>query len=175
VTSDETRVLFLGGRSGVGKSTVAFELSRQLEAVGVAHALIEGDNLDQAFPQPWRNGTPMAERNLAAMWGNYRDAGYTRLIYTNTVSVLQIDELVAAIGGTVRPTGVLLLASDATAEARLSRRESGVGLKEHVERSRTADSRLRSTAPKRVHRLTTDGLSATEVATAVLDVTGWAQ
>jgi hypothetical protein len=34
---------------------------------------------------------------------------------------------------------------------------------------------LRSTAPKRVHRLTTDGLSATEVATAVLDVTGWAQ
>jgi adenylylsulfate kinase-like enzyme len=51
-TSIPTQALFLGGRSGVGKSTVAAEVARILTAADVAHALIEGDALDQAHPEP---------------------------------------------------------------------------------------------------------------------------
>ena len=42
--------LLIGGRSGVGKSTVAWEASAQLQECSVAHCFIEGDFLDQAFP-----------------------------------------------------------------------------------------------------------------------------
>ena len=31
---------------------------------------------------------PLAERNLATMWSNYRALGYRRLVYLNTASVL---------------------------------------------------------------------------------------
>jgi hypothetical protein len=95
------QALFLGGRSGVGGSTVALEVSRILAAADIAHALIEGDGLDQAHPEPWRRGIPLAERNLAALWRNYREAGWTRVIYTNTVSVLELPRLTAALGGEV--------------------------------------------------------------------------
>jgi ABC-type iron transport system FetAB ATPase subunit len=61
-----TQALFLGGRSGVGKSTVALEVSRILAAADVAHALIEGDALDQAHPEPWRQGIPLAEREIGS-------------------------------------------------------------------------------------------------------------
>jgi hypothetical protein len=35
--------------------------------------VIEGDNLDMAFPQAWEHN--LAERKLAAIWVNYRALG----------------------------------------------------------------------------------------------------
>jgi hypothetical protein len=93
-----SEVLFIGGRSGVGKTSVAYELHSQLAAKDVRHCLIEGDNLDMAHPAPWVHG--LAEKNLAAMWQNYRELGYRRLIYTNTVSVRLTQELATAMGET---------------------------------------------------------------------------
>ncbi|WP_205650586.1 hypothetical protein [Actinoplanes solisilvae] len=79
-----SEVLFLGGRaggrSGAGKSSVGNEMHAQLSATAVEHCLIEGDNLGLAFPSPGEHR--LTERNLAAMWANYRSAGYRRLIYT---------------------------------------------------------------------------------------------
>lgn len=120
-----TEVLFIGGRSGIGKTSVAAEIIRQLAAADVQHALIEGDNLDQAHPKPWLRGIPLAEQNLAAMWSNYRAIGYHRLIYSNTVSVLEMDKLSGAFGEIGRVTGVLLCGSDEVAASRLQGREIG--------------------------------------------------
>jgi len=72
--------LLIGGRSGVGKTSVGFEIHAQLEAAGVSHAVIDGDFLDMAYPPPWEH--KLAERNLAVLWANYRTVGYRRLIYT---------------------------------------------------------------------------------------------
>jgi N-acetyltransferase len=52
-TAPSTELLLLGGRSGVGKSTVAGELHHLLAQADVKHALIEGDSLDLAYPAPW--------------------------------------------------------------------------------------------------------------------------
>jgi len=41
-------VIFIGGRSRVGESSVAAEASHLLGLADVQHAVIEGDNLDQA-------------------------------------------------------------------------------------------------------------------------------
>lgn len=168
-----SEVLFIGGRSGVGKSTVASEASHLLAEAGVQHAVIEGDNLDMAYPVPWRQGLQLAELNLAAMWRNYRAAGYRRLIYTNTVSVLESEKLVGALGGDVRSIGVLLSASDVAARARLANREVGSTLEQHVERSNHAAQELETNAANSVHRVATDGRSVIEIAHEVINLTGW--
>lgn len=126
----QSELLLIGGRSGVGKTTVAAEVHRQLSEHGVHHAWIEGDNLDMAFPVPWQQGYALAEANLAAMWSNYRGHGYTRLLYVNTASVVApvIEELTTAMGDAPKVTGVLLTSSDEVAEQRLAQREVGGGL-----------------------------------------------
>lgn len=156
-----TEVLFLGGRSGVGKTSVAVEMSAQLAAHDVRHAVIEGDALDLAHPPPWEHH--LAERNLAAIWRNYTALGYSRLIYTNTNSVRDTDALVAALGGRPRVTAVLLTASDRTASERLARREIDGGYESHVDRSRRAARALDSVPPS-VLRVATDGRTVPDLA-----------
>jgi predicted kinase len=166
-------VIFIGGRSGVGKTTVAAEVSRQLALVDVAHALIEGDNLDQAHPEPWREGIDLAEQNLAAMWRNYQAAGYSRLIFTNTVSVLQMPALIAALATDVRAMAVLLTADDSTAAHRLAQREIGSGLQDAIGRSAAAAANLESAAMDTVHRVFTDNREVSDIAAQVISMSGW--
>lgn len=170
-----SHVLLLGGRSGVGKTTVAAEIHRQLSEAAVHHAWIEGDNLDMAFPVPWKRGFALAEANLAAMWSNYKAHGYTRLIYANTASVVApvIDELTTAMGDHPVVTGVLLTSSDEVAEQRLVEREVGGGLDYAVGRSREAAHGLDSEAPAHVTRLHTDGQPVGTLAAEVIQLTGW--
>lgn len=117
--------MFIGGRSGTGKTSVGLEIHAKLSAAGVSHCLIDGDSLDMAFPPPWQHN--LAERNLAAMWDNYRALGYRRVIYTNTVSVLPdvIDQLTTAMGDNPRVIAILLTCTDTTARERLGQREIG--------------------------------------------------
>jgi hypothetical protein len=57
--------LFLGGRSGVGKTSIGYEIHAQLPAARIQHCLIEGDNLDMAWPTPHEHGLALAEQHLA--------------------------------------------------------------------------------------------------------------
>ena len=169
-------MLLIGGRSGVGKSTAGWEVSRQLQAADVAHCYIEGDNLDQVFPAP--PGDPVREKiseaNLRALWANYRALGHSRLVYTNTAAVLSADWMTRAMGDDVRFIGALLTASDETAAGRLGLREIGGGLDWHVERSRRAAAWLEREAPAWVVRIATDDLAAETIAQQLIGLTGWA-
>ena len=155
----------------MGKSSVAAEASHLLARADIRHAVIEGDNLDQAYPQPWRDGIDLAEQNLAAIWRNYRLIGYSRLIFTNTVSVLEMPSLTAALGEQVHSFGVLLTASDSATADRLARREIGTALEEHIERSKLAAARL--DASSTAYTLTTDDRTTTDIATEILHAAGW--
>ena len=172
-----SHLLLIGGRSGVGKSTVAAEVHRQLSEHGVQHAWIEGDNLDMAYPVPWKQGHHLAEANLAAMWSNYRAHGYSRLIYVNTASVLGhvIDALTTAMGDAPRVSRVLLTSSDEVAEQRLVQREVGGGLDYARGRSREAALALEASAPADVTRLDTDGRTATDLAAEIVQLSGWCE
>lgn len=174
--SSREEVLFIGGRAGAGKTSVAAELHSQLSADRVRHALIEGDNLDLAWPVPGENGLKLAELNLAAMWNAYRAAGYTRLVYTNTAAVRPsvLLSLVEAVAGDPVVHGVLLTATDAVVEARLAGREIGSALADHLERSRRAAQVLEEDAPDWVVRLDTDGRTVTETAAAIRSQLRWA-
>lgn len=167
----DSHLLLISGRSGVGKSTTAFALHDLLVARDIRHAVIEGDCLDLAHPPAWQER--LAERNLAAMWANYRELGYRRLIYTNTVAVLEAHALAAAMGDAPITTSVLLRASDPIAAARLGGREHGESLERHLERSRVMAEHLDATTPSEVHRIDTDGLDPTTIAELILGLCDW--
>ncbi|NUT91328.1 MAG: adenylyl-sulfate kinase [Saccharothrix sp.] len=171
----ECEVLLIGGRSGVGKSTVALEVSAQLRAAEVAHCLIEGDNLDHVYPAPPDDPslTRVTETNLAALWRTYAALGQRRLIYTNTVSILEGDLVARAVGGTPRIIPVLLTADDTTASARLAGRELGSLLDAHVVRSARMALRLERSAPPSTIRVATGGRGVVEIAHEIVLATGW--
>ncbi|MEY9934382.1 hypothetical protein ABH926_009050 [Catenulispora sp. GP43] len=167
--------LLIGGRAGVGKTTAGWEVSARLQAAQIAHALVEGDNLDQIFPAPPEDPhrSRITEDNLAAMWRNYSAFGCRRLIYTNTVSILEPDLITRAMGGTARIIAVLLTADDDTARARLGGREIGSQLDAHITRGAKMAVHLETAAPAGVHRIPTDGRSAVDIARDIIATTGW--
>jgi hypothetical protein len=172
----DVEVLLIGGRSGVGKSTVGWEVSRQLQRAAVAHCFIEGDNLDQVFPAP--PDDPVRERiseaNLRAMWMNYRALGHCRLVYTNAAAVLSEDWMTRALGQSVKFVGALLTADDETAIQRLGLREIGGGLDWHIERSRRAAGWLETSAPAWVKRIATDRRTVSDIAQQLIGLMNWA-
>lgn len=171
------QLLLIGGRSGVGKTTTAFEVSDQLRASGVAHALIDGDNLGAVYPRPVDDpdGSGLSRANLAAMWNNYLVAGYRRLVYVNTLSVLQVDMVTGSMGdGPVEVTPVLLTANGDTVRARLGGREIGGGLAVHLKRSAIRAVELEQGAGTDVVRIATDGRDVTAIAADAIAAAGWA-
>ncbi len=171
-----SHVLFISGRSGVGKSTAALALHEQLIGHDERHAVIEGDYLDLAHPAPHLAfpDAGLAEQNLAAMWSAYRALDYHRLIYTNTAAVLTLPGLVKALGDDPLVTAVLLRSSDERVRPRLERRNHGVVAPDLLARSACMANRLNSEAPASVHRIDTDQLRPSEVAAQLLSLTDWA-
>ncbi|MET9822383.1 MULTISPECIES: hypothetical protein [Streptomyces] len=169
-------LLLLGGGSGVGKSTVGWEVSALLRDAGTAHCLIEGDCMDQIHPAPGGDPhrTAITERNIAAVWANYAALGQRRLIYTNTVSILEAPMIGRAMGGDeVRVTCVLLTAEEATVRRRLAGRETGSQLGVHIERSLRTGRRLAEEAPVGTVRVPTDGRAVPDIAAQVVRLTAW--
>ncbi|MCD9194757.1 AAA family ATPase [Streptomyces albireticuli] len=169
-------LLLIGGGAGVGKTTVAWEVSAALQETETAHCLIEGDYMDQIHPAP--DGDPhrtaVTERNTAAVWSTYAALGQRRLIYTNTVSVLEAPMLRRAMGGgEIRTTCVLLTAEEATVRERLAGREIGSRLTAHIERSLWMARHLDDKAPAGTVRVPTDGRPVREIAADVVRAAAW--
>lgn len=174
---DHAEVLLIGGRAGVGKTTVGWEVSARLRAAQVAHAVIDGDFMGAVHPAPPgdEQRSDITARNLAAVWANYADLGYRRLVYTNTASVLDMAAPMfrRAMGDDVRLVRVLLTATDETAAQRLTGRELGSELEHEMRSSRRKARLLDEHAPADVLRVPTDGRTVIAIAAEVVAATGW--
>lgn len=169
-------LLLIGGGAGVGKTTVAWEVSAALQGRGTAHCLIEGDYMDQIHPAPQDDlhRAAITERNTAAVWSNYAALGQRRLVYTNTVSILEAPMISRAMGGgEVRATCVLLTAGETTVRERLAQREIGSQLTAHIERSLRNARELDEKAPAGTVRIPTDGRSVEDIAVDVIKAAAW--
>lgn len=174
---NRAEVLLIGGRAGVGKTTVGWEVSAALREASVAHAIIDGDFMGQVHPAPEDDPdrSRITETNLAAVWGNFTQLGHSRLIYVNTASVLpeETGMFQRALGVDVRIVRVLLTASDTTAGERLRRRELGSELERElaggVRSARLLDERVSADTV----RVVTDGRSVVEIAREVVAAAGW--
>ena len=109
------------------------------------------------------------------MWANYRALGYHRMIYTNTASVLPdvIEHLTTAMGDNPRVVAVLLTCTDATARDRLSQREIGSTLAQHVASSSKSASVLETGTPEGTGEFQPTVAPVPEVANDIIDATGW--
>jgi broad-specificity NMP kinase len=167
-------VLLIGGPAGVGKSTVGWEVSVQLNRLGVAHWHLEGDVLDAAWPRPAddQDGQRLTVNTLRAMASVFAGEGYRRCVYVQTASVVDAH-LVARALGEVRLVGVLLTASETTRFGRLSGREIGSDLDRHLASTRRMAAYLQQEAPEWVDRVPTDGRTVTAIAEDVISRSGW--
>jgi hypothetical protein len=178
VLLDHPEAVLIGGRAGVGKTTVAWEASALLRAAAVSHAVVDGDFMGQVHPAP--EGDPhrseITESNLTAVWANFARRGYRRLIYTNPLCVLPetAGMFERALGAEVRIVRVMLTASDATARERLTGREIGSELERELESSARKARLLDERAPADTVRVVTDGRAVDDIARDVLAATGWA-
>lgn len=168
-------VLLIGGAAGVGKTTVGWEISVQLNRLAVAHWHLEGDVLDAAWPRPVddQDGRRMTVNTLRAMAGVFAAEGYRRCVYAQTASVVDFGLVTEALGN-VRLHGALLTASEATCIARLSQREIGSDLDRHMVSTRQMAAYLEREAPGWVTRVPTDERKVTEIARSVIELTHWA-
>jgi len=120
-------VLLVTGAPGVGKTTLVKEMGEQLFHAGVAHAVVDIDELARVRPAvpDKRVWADLTVANLRVMWPNYEALGVERVILAGIVqSAAIIDAYRAAIPGSDL-TVVRLRASVDTLHARLQDREPG--------------------------------------------------
>ncbi|MEV0235893.1 adenylyl-sulfate kinase [Nonomuraea sp. NPDC050786] len=87
MSDDRLPLLWLCGPSGVGKSSVGWEVFAQLSRSGVRTAFVDGDQIAMLHPLPNGGTHPVRARNLAAMWPNFRREGAQCVVlasYVNT-------------------------------------------------------------------------------------------
>jgi len=167
------QVVLISGPAGVGKSSTAFEMSMQLQASGIAHALVDTDELDRIFPVP-DDLYRLTERNLAAIWQAYRERGACRLIVVG-VYVHEPSEL-AWLGRALpdaRFTMVRLAASFATLADRIGRREIGSDRTGQLKRARRQLRKLDREHRPDVHVVPTDDVDIVDTAARILRLAGW--
>lgn len=151
-----TDVLVISGPAGVGKSSVAFEVSLQLQAVGTGHALIDTDELDRIYPVP-ADLPQITERNLGALWQSYAERRAHRLILVGVHldQPAELEWIARAVPG-ARFTLVRLQASKDALRTRVRQREIGGGMEAQWERTQRQVAALEADERPEVHRLRTD-------------------
>ena len=167
-------VMVVTGPVGVGKTTIATEISALLADVGILHACVDMDGLRDAWPAPPddRFNSALGLRNLAAIWRNFHEAGAERLILADVVEQRSdLDSYREAVPG----ADVLLVrlrASVATLQGRIERREAGVGRDWHLHRAAELEAQMDRDALEDL-LVETDGRSPDDIAREILARSGW--
>ncbi|MGQ5523489.1 adenylyl-sulfate kinase [Chitinimonas sp. PSY-7] len=168
-------ILLLTGTLGSGKTTVATEVGRQLEEAGITSAVIDLDwlcwaNLGDTVPDDLYD--KLILQNLLTIWPNFRAVGVDYLVLPRGL----LDETIpTALRKTFPETPISILrlhASHPTLEERLSRRDKGEILDEHLRECGPMTEMVENLKLEDavVHN---DGRSVAEVARQILDILGW--
>ncbi len=172
--ANDIPVLLITGPIGVGKTTVAAEVSERLDEAGIAHAMVDIDSLRWCYPRPphdrFRIG--LAMRNLAAVWANFRAAGAMRLILADVVeSRDHLDRYRVAVPR-AEIVVVRLAASLSTLTLHVERRELGSGLDRHLQRAFELARVMERNAVEDI-LVNVDGKAVAEITREVLMRTHW--
>jgi len=170
------KLLFISGPVGVGKTTVASELSSLLEIGEIPHTFVDLDALTYTFPRNASDpfGNELALENLVGLWQNSRKRHSKNLIIPRVIEhkdqVVKISDAL----GIPAPVVCRLTASNETLLERVRTREIGSNLKWHEKRSLELSAIL-DKGKLEDFCITTDGRSITEIATDIMNRISWTQ
>jgi predicted kinase len=166
-------VVLLTGPSGVGKTSVAYEMSARLKAGSISHALIDTDELDRVYPRP-PDEEGLSRRTLQAVWEEFAMLGCRRLILCSVLAhAVEVPGWIKqSLGGQAEIHTFRLNASIQVVRERLARREIGSLLEEHVAASEAAQVDIERT-PSLFRPVETEGRSVTKIANEILKLAGW--
>ncbi|MEO1591636.1 MAG: AAA family ATPase [Cyanobacteria bacterium J06632_22] len=172
--SSLTPLLLISGPIGVGKSTVAGEVSDQLAEQAISHTFIDFDQLRYTYPRPAddRFGSQLACLHLRDIWRNCFGTGSRNLIIS---SVIETQEDVNAIQQVIPSSTVTvcqLRATLATLRARVQKREMGQGLAWHLQRTAELVEILAGEVPKDFE-IATDDRTVGEIAAEIVGQVNW--
>ena len=172
--SEHIPVLVVTGPVGVGKTTIAGDISALLADAGIAHACVDVDALRDAWPAPPgdRFNIALGLRNLADIWRNFRAAGAERAVLADVVERRgDLEGYRAAMPG-AEVTLVRLRASVATLRARVGQREAGAGREWHLLRAVELAEQMDRDALEDI-LIETDGRPPESIAREILVRTRW--
>jgi hypothetical protein len=167
-------VLVISGPAAVGKTSVVNQVSAQLRAADIAHAVIDTDALDDVYPVPdeqWR----LTERNLASVWQSFRELGTRRLILAG-VYMHRESELswIRRASGAERLLLVRLSASERTLGERVGQREIGSSHDDQLARTLLQANQLAEEAVPEASVIKTDERTVPDIAAEIVELLGWA-
>ena len=171
MAENSVRVLIISGPVGVGKTSVADEVSNLFNGSGTAHTLLDMDVLGETFPRPHDDvfNRRLALRNLRDVWANCFAVGSRVLILPRVVETLDdVCDIEAVIPG-ARPTVFQLRASTTTLIQRVRSREIGSGRTWHEKRALELARTLREKAPLN-HIIETDDGSVGDIACEIVSL-----
>lgn len=169
---DRVPVLIITGTVGVGKTSVAGEISDLLSDARIPHAFVDIDALSNSWPQQGPFNQDLALLNLRAIWQNFRAAGAERLVISCVVESQEDVRAYERVIAGAEITICRLVASQSTRETRLRAREAGSGLEWHLNRTIELEEILERAALEDF-RVENEGRSLQEVAREVLRRVGW--
>ena len=174
----EVRVplLIISGPVGVGKTTVANEVSSILERRDVAHTLLDMDVLAETYPRAADD--PFAQRlalkNLRDVWRNSAATGSQNLVIPRVVeSQDNVISIVSAVPN-AQVTVCQLFASADVLTARVHRREMGLGREWHEARALELAVSLRHDAPADF-TIETDNRVPLDIAQEIVAKVAWVE
>lgn len=182
-------ILLLCGATGVGKSTIGFELYLRDLHAGRTAAYIDLDQIGFCGPAPADDpgNHRMKARNLAALWQTYRAAGAECL---TTVGPVEDRAALLAYAGAL-PAATITLCRLHAGHAELTRRimsrgEGGswpqpgdpltgqpAAHLRHIAGQAAADAEALEQVPIGAVRIDTDGRTVEEAADLIVTATGW--
>jgi hypothetical protein len=164
-------VILLTGSMGCGKTTVLGEASDILLERAAPHAVIDLDAIGTVL-LPGDEAQQLEFRNLSAIYGNFVDAGISRVLVAEAIESRDQLERLRQVLGRCQLVVCWLTAALDTMEHRLRLREPGMLQDRFVTRSRMLQEALEA-ASLEDFTVVNDRRSITDVAHEVLQRAGW--
>jgi len=171
---DKSKLLIISGPVGVGKTSVAGELSNILVQDNVPHAFVDLDALTYTYPRSENDpfGNQLALENLKAIWQNSHKRGAQNLIVPRVIESNNQATKIAEAVGITEPILCRLSASDKTLIERVQAREIGSGLCWHEKRSLELSKTLAS-AKLEDFCILTDNRTISEISKDLMQRIDW--
>ncbi|GAA2418028.1 hypothetical protein GCM10010404_90800 [Nonomuraea africana] len=161
-------LLWLCGPSGVGKSSVGWEVFTQLSRDGVRTAFVDGDQISLCHPVPEASGQRIRARSLAAMWPHLRAEGAQCVVLSSWVNTFEEVRACTAL----LPDAALTLCRLRVDPAELEERFLKRGWRPDLVAGAIAEAADLDRGDLPGLRVDTDGLGVAEVARIVRERAG---